>query len=98
MAKPGSFVHLHVHTAFSLLDGAIRLPELVKTAKAMDMPAVAITDHGNMFGVLNFFLEARKQGIKPLIGVETYVAARGRHRRDPKDHMYHLVLLAQNLT
>jgi DNA polymerase-3 subunit alpha len=98
MAKPGSFVHLHVHTAYSLLDGAIRLPELVKTAKAMDMPAVAITDHGNMFGVLNFFLEAQKQGIKPLIGVETYVAARGRHRRDSKDPMYHLVLLAQNLT
>jgi DNA polymerase-3 subunit alpha len=92
----GDFVHLHVHTAYSLLDGAIRIKDLIKKAKQWDMPAVAITDHGNMFGVLNFYLEAQKAGIKPLLGVETYVAARGRTRRDPKDPMYHLVLLAMN--
>lgn len=90
------FVHLHVHTEYSLLDGAIRVPQLVKTAKEWEMPAVTITDHGNMFGVLKFHKEAKKAGIKSIIGVETYVASRGRKRRDPKDPVYHLVLLAQN--
>ena len=90
------FVHLHVHSAYSLLDGAIRLKDLISTAKGYGMDSVAITDHGNMFGVLKFYLEARKAGIKPIIGCETYVAPRGRHRRDPKDPVYHLVLLARD--
>ena len=96
MSDPVPFVHLHVHTAYSLLDGAIRLDSLVKTAKEFGMPAVAVTDHGNMFGVLKFYMEAQKQGIKPIIGVEAYVAGRGRRRRDPNDPRYHLILLAQN--
>ncbi|MEW6267146.1 MAG: DNA polymerase III subunit alpha [Thermodesulfobacteriota bacterium] len=96
MTTPSQYVHLHVHTEYSLLDGAIRLNELIKAAKGFSMPAVAITDHGNMFGVLKFYLEARKAGLKPILGVETYVAPRGRQRRDPKDPVYHLVLLARN--
>ncbi|MEW5723484.1 MAG: DNA polymerase III subunit alpha [Thermodesulfobacteriota bacterium] len=98
MAGSAPFVHLHVHTEYSLLDGAIRVKDLIKTAKDFGMPAVAITDHGNMFGTLKFYLEAQKAGIKPILGVETYVASRGRHRRDPNDQRYHLVLLAQNYT
>ncbi|MDY6850873.1 MAG: DNA polymerase III subunit alpha [Thermodesulfobacteriota bacterium] len=97
MPEPVSFVHLHVHTAYSLLDGAIRIKDLIRTAKEFNMPAVAITDHGNMFGVLKFYQEARQAGIKPIIGCETYMAPLGRQRRDNKDPMYHLVLLAQNL-
>lgn len=96
MPEPVSFVHLHVHTAYSLLDGAIRIKDLIRTAKEFNMPAVAITDHGNMFGVLKFYQEARQEGIKPIIGCETYLAPLGRQRRDNKDPLYHLVLLAQN--
>ncbi|MFH1139526.1 MAG: DNA polymerase III subunit alpha [Pseudomonadota bacterium] len=96
MAEHPPFVHLHVHTVYSLLDGAIRLKDLIYRAKEYGMPAVTVTDHGNMFGTLKFYKEARKAGIKPIIGCETYVASRGRRRRDPKDPMYHLVLLAMN--
>ena len=96
MAAQPQFVHLHVHTVYSLLDGAIRLKDLIHRAQEYEMPAVTITDHGNMFGALKFYKEAKKAGIKPIIGCETYVAARGRRRREPRDPMYHLVLLAQN--
>ncbi len=75
------FVHLHVHTQYSLLDGAIRLKDLFETARAYGMPAVAITDHGNMFGALEFFELAKKYEIKPIIGCEAYVAPRSRHDR-----------------
>ena len=92
-----SFVHLHVHSCFSLLDGAIKIKDLVKTAKAMDMPAVALTDHGQMFGALSFYKEATGAGIKPILGVETYVAPDGRKSRDPNSPRHHLVLLAENL-
>ena len=68
------FVHLHVHTQYSLLDGTIRLDELFKKAKEYKMPAVAMTDHGNMFGAIDFYQRAYKQGIKPIIGCELYVA------------------------
>ncbi len=97
MSDSSSFVHLHVHTAYSLLDGAIRIKDLLKQAKQYGMESVAVTDHGNMFGAFKFYEEARKAGIKPIIGCETYVAPRGRQRRDQKDPMYHLVLLAMNL-
>jgi DNA polymerase-3 subunit alpha len=90
------FIHLHVHSAYSLLDGAIRVGDLVKTAKAMDMPAVALTDHGNMFGVFKFYKEAKKAKIKPIIGCETYITPKSRHRRDQSDPRYHLILLAMN--
>jgi len=97
---PSSFVHLHVHTAYSLLDGAIRLDDLLARAQEFDMPAVAVTDHGTLFGALDFYLKATKAGLKPIIGCEVYVAPgsrldRGGHGRA---EIYHLVLLAQNLT
>ncbi len=90
------FVHLHVHTAYSLLDGAIRIPDLVARAQALEMPAVAITDHGSLFGVLDFYDRARAAGLKPLLGCEIYVAPGSRSdRKSPaKGDNYHLVVLA----
>ncbi|MDR2366854.1 MAG: DNA polymerase III subunit alpha [Deltaproteobacteria bacterium] len=93
-----SFVHLHVHSCYSLLDGAIRINDLVKTAKDMGMPAVALTDHGQMFGLWNFYKAAVKAGIKPILGVEAYVTTNGRETRDKNEIRYHLTLLAENLT
>ncbi|MCH8253116.1 MAG: DNA polymerase III subunit alpha, partial [Planctomycetes bacterium] len=95
-----SFVHLHVHTHYSLLDGATRIDDLVARAKKFDQPAVAITDHGNMFGAIEFYLAARKVGIKPIIGCETYLAPRNRRVKtatNDKD-AFHQLLLAMNLT
>ncbi|MCF8095731.1 MAG: DNA polymerase III subunit alpha, partial [Desulfobacteraceae bacterium] len=95
--KPG-FVHLHVHTEYSLLDGAIRIGDLLARAKHYEMPAVAITDHGTMFGVMDFYKQACKAGIKPIIGCECYMAPRTLHDKTPSDHrgMSHLLLLARN--
>jgi len=97
-ANTGRFVHLHVHTEYSLLDGAIRIDSLLERAKADGMPAVAITDHGTMFGVVDFYEKALKAGIKPIIGCECYVAPRTLHDKTPADHkgVSHLVLLAEN--
>jgi DNA polymerase III subunit alpha len=99
------FVHLHVHTEFSLLDGAIRLKDLINTVRSHKMPAVAITDHGNMFGALEFYELCRKFEVKPILGCEVYVAPRSRFERQGKgggngddDRNYHLVLLAKDLT
>ncbi|PIP37538.1 MAG: DNA polymerase III subunit alpha [Desulfobacterales bacterium CG23_combo_of_CG06-09_8_20_14_all_51_8] len=96
--KTVQFVHLHVHTEYSLLDGAIRIDALLKRAKEDGMPAVAITDHGTMFGVLDFYEQAKEAGIKPVIGCEFYVAPRTLHDKTPLDHkgVSHLVLLAEN--
>jgi len=100
------FVHLHVHTEFSLLDGAIRLKDLIDTVRRYQMPAVAITDHGNMFGALEFYELCRKAEVKPILGCEVYVAPRSRFDRQGKadnggngdeDRNYHLVLLAKDL-
>ncbi len=71
-----SFVHLHVHTEYSLLDGFSNIKKLVKRAKEMEMPALAITDHGTMFGVIDFYNAAIKEGVKPIIGLEAYLAPR----------------------
>jgi DNA polymerase III subunit alpha len=92
------FVHLHVHTQFSLLDGASQIKTLIGKAKALGMPAIAITDHGNMFGVMHFMEEAKKQKIKPIIGCEVYVAEGGRAQKGGKDDRsgHHLILLAKN--
>ena len=92
------FVHLHVHTEYSLLDGAIRIKELVKKAKEYKMSAVAITDHGNMFGAINMYKECIKEGIKPIIGCEVYVAPRSRLDKQGKidTEPNHLILLAMN--
>jgi DNA polymerase III subunit alpha len=91
-----SFVHLHLHTQFSLLDGAIKLGDLIKRAKQYEMPAVAITDHGNMFGAIKFYQMATRAGIKPIIGSEFYVAPKGREDRTVRKS-YHLILLAKDL-
>ncbi len=93
-----TFVHLHTHTEFSLLDGAARLRDLVKRARELNMPALAITDHGTMFGVVDFYRIAKAEGIKPIIGCEVYVAPRSRFKKEGKrdDSQYHLVLLAEN--
>ena len=93
-----SFVHLHIHTQYSLLDGANRIDDLVKKAVEYGMPALAITDHGNMFGAVEFYQKAQKAGIKPIIGCETYIAPSDRTDRSggPHEAAYHLVLLARN--
>ncbi|MFW6052815.1 MAG: DNA polymerase III subunit alpha [Desulfosalsimonas sp.] len=98
--NPSGFVHLHVHTEYSLLDGAIRIGDLLSRAKQYEMPAVAITDHGTMFGVMDFYKQACNAGIKPIIGCECYVAPRTIHDKTPSDHrdMSHLLLLARNQT
>ncbi len=96
-----SFVHLHTHSEYSLLDGASRLDELCATAASMEMPAIAITDHGAMFGVLDFYQAAVRHGIKPIIGVEAYVAPGSRFERTPgenEEKYRHLTLLARNQT
>ncbi|MGA9458950.1 MAG: DNA polymerase III subunit alpha [Desulfobaccales bacterium] len=93
---PSDFVHLHVHTAFSLLDGAVRIQDLLAQAQAYDMPAVAITDHGTLFGVLDFYQKAKAAGIKPILGCELYVAPGSRQDRKGKADHHHLVVLAEN--
>ena len=92
------FVHLHVHTEYSLLDGAIRINELVKKVKENGMSAVAITDHGNMFGAINFYKECMSYGIKTIIGMEAYVAKRSHTDKEAKidNEPNHLILLAKN--
>lgn len=94
-----SFVHVHNHTEYSLLDGANRIPDMVKYAKSMEMESLAITDHGVMFGVMEFYMECKKNGIKPLLGVEAYVAPQGidKKKGDGEKSAYHLLLLAKNL-
>ena len=93
-----SFTHLHLHTEYSLLDGAARIDGVVKRAKELGMDSLAITDHGNMFGVIDFYKECKKQGVKPLIGCEIYVAVRSMKDKDPDLDRYqnHLVLIAEN--
>ena len=96
-----SFVHLHLHTEFSLLDGANRIDELLDRARELDMPAVAITDHGNMFGAMKFYKAAQARGIKPILGCETYVAPTTRFDRSRQgigSAAHHLTLLARDFT
>lgn len=93
-----SFVHLHNHTCYSLLDGADKIPDLLARTKELGMEAIAITDHGVMYGVIEFYKEAKKAGIKPIIGCEIYVAPRSHRDKvaGQDDTPYHLVLLAEN--
>ncbi len=95
-----TFAHLHVHSQYSLLDGFANIKKLVKRAKEMDMPAIALTDHGTMFGTIEFYNAAIAAGIKPIIGLEAYLAPRSMKDRDPKldKRAYHLLLLAENET
>ena len=96
-----SFTHLHVHTEYSLLDGSNKIKEYVARVKELGMNSAAITDHGVMFGCIDFYKEARAQGIKPILGCEVYVAPGSRFDRETsrgEDRYYHLVLLAENNT
>jgi DNA polymerase-3 subunit alpha len=93
------FTHLHLHTEYSLLDGLTRIPQLMDRVQAMGQQAVAMTDHGNLFGAIDFYREARSRGIKPILGVEAYVAPGSRHSREAGDNQpYHLTMLARNKT
>ncbi|OUR96555.1 DNA polymerase III subunit alpha [Halobacteriovorax marinus] len=110
---PDSFVHLHLHTQYSLLDGAIRLKDLIPTAVEMGVPAIAMTDHGNMFGAIDFYKRCKKAGIKPILGSEIYFTAGSRFDRksgrraarvsnqdeeESNHQIHHLILLAKNNT
>lgn len=98
MPATQDFVHLHLHSEYSMLDGACRIDDIVNKAVELEMPAVGLTDHGVMYGSMEFYLKCKKAGIKPLVGNEMYVATRERHQRESKklDDSQHLVLLAQN--
>ena len=95
-----NFTHLHVHTQYSILDGAAKIKQLIDKAISMEMKALAITDHGNMYGTLEFFNEAKKRGIKPIIGCEMYVAEGSRFEKKGREDRsgFHLILLAKNKT
>jgi DNA polymerase-3 subunit alpha len=96
----GDFVHLHVHSEYSLLDGAAQLDKLVDAAKALGFPAIALTDHGNLFGAIDFYTAAKKAGIKPIVGCELYVAPGSRFERSSQDGGYegasHCTVLVRN--
>ncbi|HSH01413.1 MAG TPA: DNA polymerase III subunit alpha [Anaerolineae bacterium] len=100
MSEHKPFVHLHVHSEFSLLDGLSRIDELVEYAKELNQPAIALTDHGAMYGTMPFYRACKNGGIKPIIGLETYISTRGMTDRDPNydKNRFHMLLLAQNQT
>jgi len=94
---PSDFVHLHLHTDYSMLDGACDTKKLCERAKELGMPAVAMTDHGNIFGAVHFFNDAKAAGIKPILGCELYVCKKEDHRAEPQGDSYnHLIVLAEN--
>ena len=91
------FTHLHSHTEYSLLDGLSRIGPMVQRARELGMEALAITDHGGLYGAIEFYTECKEAGIKPIIGLETYLAPESRHSRTPGDKSpYHLLLLARD--
>src|SRR5689334_21975981 len=95
------FVHLHCHSHYSLLDGASKIPDLVKRVKELGMPALALTDHGNLYGAVEFLREAKAAGVKPIVGMEAYVAPGRRTDRSGggasgQETAFHLTLLARN--
>lgn len=93
-----AFVHLHTHSHYSLLDGLTKIPDLIQAVKARGMNAVALTDHGNLYGAIEFYEEALREGIKPIIGIEVYVAPNGIESQESKERPYHVILLAENNT
>jgi DNA polymerase III subunit alpha len=101
-SETANFVHLHLHSQYSLLDGAIRIGDLLHKVKDCHMPAVAITDHGNMFGTLELYIKCKEKGIKAILGSEVYIAPHSRHLKqaptsaDPVTS-YHLILLCENM-
>ena len=99
MPAPETFVHLHVHSEYSLLDGACRIPELAARAAELKMPALALSDHGNLFGAIEFYKECKKVGVKPIMGCEVYLAPGSRFERkanSAKEASTHFLLLAKN--
>ncbi len=90
------FTHLHTHSHYSLLDGLTKIDELVKRTKELGMDAIALTDHGVLYGAVEFYKAAKKAGVKPILGVETYVAPRDRFSKEASEKYYHLILLAEN--
>ena len=95
------FVHLHCHSHYSLLDGASKIPDLVQRVKALGMPALALTDHGNLYGAVELLREAKSAGVLPIVGLEAYVAPGRRTERTAggvsgQEHAFHLTLLARN--
>src|SRR5579864_835128 len=95
---PAPFVHLHCHTDYSLLDGACEISQLMQQVEEQKMPAVAMTDHGNLFGAVEFYNEAKKHGVHPVIGCEVYVAQQGQAVKSDTNRYNHLVLLCENQT
>ncbi len=98
---PAPFVHLHAHSEYSLLDGSIKVEDLVRRARELDMPAIALTDHGSLFGLIHFYKAAKKHGVKAILGMEAYITRGSRHDRGRKkgepSHTDHLILLARDL-
>ncbi|MBU0686955.1 MAG: DNA polymerase III subunit alpha [Candidatus Margulisbacteria bacterium] len=96
--RNNDFVHLHIHTEYSLLDGACKIKDLVSRCKELGMPAIAITDHGNMYGAVQFYTAAKEQGVKPILGCELYVAPESRFKKESKTdkRYFHLTVLAKN--
>jgi DNA polymerase-3 subunit alpha len=93
------FTHLHLHTVYSLLDGLLRIPQLMDRAHELGQEAVALTDHGVLYAAIDFYREARARGVKPIIGIEAYVAPGSRLSREPADkRSFHITLLSRNLT
>src|SRR5580704_16089125 len=95
MLMSKDFTHLHLHTQYSFLDGAIRIKDLIKRVAELGMKQVAVTDHGNMFGALDFYKQAKASGIKPIMGIEAYVTGSADYRDKVREN-FHLILLAQN--
>ncbi len=93
------FIHLHTHSHYSLLDGLSKVEDMVRIAKEHNMSSMAITDHGNMYGAIEFYKECKKENIKPIIGCEVYVAERNMEDKEPgiDNKRYHLILLAKNI-
>ena len=92
-----NFVHLHNHSEFSLLDGFSRIPEMIKRTKDLGQPGLAITDHGNIHAAIDFYKQSKASGIKPIIGIEGYVAFQKKEDKNPNERSpYHITLLAQN--
>jgi len=94
--KHASFVHLHTHSEYSILDGAAKIDDLIKKAAQYNMPALALTDHGNMFGALEFYEKATAGGVKPIIGEEFYLTPGSMKKRGIKEKLNHLILLAKD--
>ena len=92
------FVHLHNHSDYSLLDGAAPIAGLIKKAKEFGMQHLALTDHGNMFGSLRFYMACKDAGINPIVGCEVYISPESRHNRDKDFKYYHMILIAKNTT